>query len=93
MGKHLEGWTVKSRRPTRRYIVNPVTTPDLSIEDRVAITAVCPEGHALPYEVTADEAVVRASKGSGVTIGGQSCVKNYVLDLGEWPSALPRNAS
>jgi hypothetical protein len=81
-------WIIASRRPIVRYEVDPIMAPLLRIDRRIGVTAKCPAGHTMPFEVTADEAVVRGVEGSGVTICCEKCEMNYDLDLGTWPDSF-----
>lgn len=76
-----------------RYEVDPIMAPLLRIDRRIGITAQCPEGHAMPFEVTADEEVVRSMEGSGVIIACEKCGMNYKIDLGTWPKPFPDSAA
>lgn len=82
-------WTVTARRPILVYEVDPVMAPNLRLERRISLTAKCPEGHAMAFEPTADEPVVRSVEGRGVTIGCEKCGTSYTLDLGTWPAPFP----
>jgi hypothetical protein len=86
-------WIVTGRRPILRYEVDPVMAPRLRIDRRIGVRAKCPHGHEMPFEVTADESVVRISEGSGVTIGCKECAMTYDLDLGRWPTPFPDHAA
>jgi hypothetical protein len=88
-----ESWIVTGRRPILRHEVDPVIAPSLRIDRRIGVTAKCPRGHEMPFEVTADEAVVRRVEGTGVTISCQKCETSYILDLGRWPVPFPDEAA
>lgn len=79
-------WVVEQRRVVERWVVDPDSAPQIRLDKRVEITAACPKGHPLPLQVTANEAAVRFSRGTGVTLACERCATNYVLDLGHWPS-------
>jgi hypothetical protein len=80
-----KSWTVRDRRLVSRLVVSPIMAPLLEREDRIVLSATCPAGHDMPFEVSADEAVVRSVESTGVTLGCDQCLENYKLDLGEWP--------
>lgn len=88
-----ERWVVTGRRPILRYEVDPGMASSLRVDRRIGVTAKCPRGHDMPYEVTADQAVVHSAEGTGVTICCQECESSYTLDLGHWPVTFPDNAA
>jgi hypothetical protein len=78
-------WTVSERRLIARYVVDRDLAPLLTLEQRVGLRARCPNGHDLPFEVTADKEVVEATRGEGVTLACAKCEENFTLDFGDWP--------
>lgn len=82
-------WVVRERRRISRYVIAPPMAPLATLEHRIGILATCPNGHELPFEVTADKAVVVAVRDDGVTIACGHCSENFLIDLGAWPPQWP----
>jgi hypothetical protein len=88
----MQAWGIQAIRAETSYVVDPTLAPYRRIEQRVRISAICPRGHELPYEIVASEEVVKIlDKTGGIGFGCTPCGENYQLKIGPWPSdAFPR---